>query len=418
MNYVIDRRLNSRHKNTVNRQRFLKRYKKQIKRAVDDAVDNRSITDMNRGEEISVPNEDLKEPVFRHGEGGTKNTVYPGNKEFVAGDKVKRPEGGAGTGSGDASASGQGEDEFSFHISQAEFLDVMFDDLALPNLVRKNLMDTDSYKLVQAGYSNDGVPARMNIVRTMRSAQSRRLALTGKSRRRLKEVTRLLEEQDGKSSAEFLALLEEQHKLRAKIARVPFLDDFDLKYNLHTKQPQPSNKAVMFCVMDVSGSMDQSRKDMAKRFFILLYLFLQRNYEKTEVVFIRHHTHAAEVDEEAFFYSRETGGTIVSSALYLLDEVIKTRYNPEQWNIYGAQATDGDNWHDDSPRCAALVRKQLLPVMNHFAYVEITHGAHQALWYEYEAIAKEFPQQFAMKQVLGPADIFKVFKELFQRQSA
>ena len=172
----------------------------------------------------------------------------------------------------------------------------------------------------------------------------------------------------------------------------------------------------MFCIMDVSGSMDQSRKDMAKRFFILLYLFLQRNYEKTEVVFIRHHTSAREVDEQEFFYSRETGGTIVSSALKLVDETIKDRYSPANWNIYVAQASDGDNWKDDSPICSKIIRENLLSVVNHFSYVEITPGEHQALWREYETIAAEHEDSFALRQVVEPNDIYQVFKDLFKRR--
>jgi hypothetical protein len=168
--------------------------------------------------------------------------------------------------------------------------------------------------------------------------------------------------------------------------------------------------------MDVSGSMDQSRKDMGKRFFILLYLFLQRNYEKTEVVFIRHHTSAKEVDEQEFFYSRETGGTIVSSGLKLVDEIIQDRFSPANWNIYVAQASDGDNWKDDSPLCSKLIREKLLAVVNHFSYVEITPADHQALWREYESIAEENDDRFALRQVVEPGDIYPVFKELFQKR--
>ena len=420
MNYVIDRRLNARNKSTVNRQRFLKRYRKQIKRAVDDAVNKRSITDLDRGEKISIPVEDISEPKFHHGRGGVRNTIHPGNKEFCAGDRIKRPPAGAGgVGGGDASDSGEGVDEFVFQISQSEFLNYLFDDLELPNLVRKNLTDIESYKMVQAGISNEGVPARLHIIRTMRAAQSRRLALSAKSRRRLKAIQAELETMEADSRL-YHDLCEEQQKLRNRINKIPFLDDFDLKYNLLTKHPLPSNKAVMFCVMDVSGSMDQSRKDMAKRFFILLYLFLQRNYEKTEVVYIRHHTSAREVDEQEFFYSRETGGTIVSSALKMVDEVIKDRYPPSNWNIYAAQASDGDNWRDDSPLCSKILKENLLPVMNHYSYVEITPADHQALWREYETLANqpEFESCFALRQVVEPNDIYLVFKDLFQRRIA
>lgn len=418
MNYVVDRRLNARNKSTVNRQRFLKRYRKQIKRAVDEAVNKRSITDLDRGEEISVPKDDISEPVFHHGKGGLHNTIHPGNKEFNAGDRVKRPRQGAGGGAGgDASDSGEGEDEFVFQISQSEFLNIIFEDLELPHLVRKQLTDNEAYKMVQAGFSNEGIPARINIIRTMRSAQARRLALTGRSRRRLKVVDAELE-QEPSDSLYFEELTEERLKLKRKINGIPFLDDFDLKYNLHTKQPLPSNKAVMFCVMDVSGSMDQSRKDMAKRFFMLLYMFLQRNYEKTEVVFIRHHTSAREVDEQEFFYSRETGGTIVSSALKMVAEILKERYPSSHWNTYVAQASDGDNWKDDSPLCGKLLVENILPNVNYFAYIEITPSDHQALWREYEKLTDQFDSYFALRQVIEPSDIYQVFKELFQRRVA
>ncbi|WP_288987988.1 DUF444 family protein, partial [uncultured Cobetia sp.] len=197
---------------------------------------------------------------------------------------------------------------------------------------------------------------------------------------------------------------------------VPFLDTYDLRYNHLINQPMPSNKAVMFCVMDVSGSMTQAHKDIGKRFFLLLYLFLERNYEKVELVFIRHHTAAKEVDEEEFFYSRETGGTIVSSALTLLDEVIESRYPAGEWNLYVAQASDGDNWDDDSTNCRELMIKKLMPRLQYYAYVEITPHAHQALWEEYERVEAEFPERFAMQQIVEAGDIYPVFRELFKRR--
>lgn len=163
--------------------------------------------------------------------------------------------------------------------------------------------------------------------------------------------------------------------------------------------------------------MTQATKDMAKRFFVLLYLFLQRNYEHTEVVFIRHHTSAKEVDEEEFFYSRETGGTIVSSALKLLDEILQERYPVEQWNIYTAQASDGDNWNDDSSACSQLLMDSLLPKMQYYSYIEITPREHQALWQEYEQVQARFPEAFAMQQIVDVNDIYPVFRELFQKKS-
>ena len=420
MSYVIDRRLNGKNKSTVNRQRFLRRYREHIKKAVEEAVSRRSITDMEHGEQISIPGRDTDEPVLHHGRGGKQTVVHPGNKEFVSGEQIARPSGGgSGKGAGKASNSGEGIDEFVFQITQEEFLDFMFEDLELPNLVKRHLTGSETFKTVRAGISNDGNPSRINIVRTLRSAHARRIALSGSSRAKLRscmaELERLLREEP--DNFDDIRQQEEQiSQLRARIKRVPFLDTFDLKYNLLTKQPNPSSKAVMFCLMDVSGSMTQATKDVAKRFFILLYLFLKRNYDKIDVVFIRHHTSAKEVDEEEFFYSRETGGTIVSSALKLMQEVMAERYPVNEWNIYAAQASDGDNWNDDSPVCRDILINQIMPFVQYFTYVEITPREHQALWFEYEQVAEAFAESFAQQQLVSAADIYPVFRELFQRR--
>ncbi len=158
----------------------------------------------------------------------------------------------------------------------------------------------------------------------------------------------------------------------------------------------------------------RTKKDIAKRFFILLYLFLTRVYEKIEVVFIRHHTQAFEVDEEEFFHARDTGGTVVSSALKLTRQIIDARYPSADWNIYVAQASDGDNWDSDSPQCREIISNQLLPKLQYYAYVEITEGEPQNLWYEYEMIAQAHAQ-FAMRRIKDPSEIWPVFRDLFSK---
>lgn len=421
MSYIIDRRQNSKNKSTVNRQRFLRRYKKHIKKAVDEAVNNRSITDLEKGEDISIPNKNLSEPTFHHGSGGMRKKVYPGNKEFVAGDRFKRPESESGGGSGDGQASnqGDGEDEFTFHINQEEFLDFMFSDLELPNMVKKQLKESNEYSLRRGGYTKSGSPEKLNVVRSLRSAHARRIALSGKERRRIRELKKELEtlEDDELTNRHRIdEIVDEIKHLKVRIARLPFIDEFDLKYNNFIRVPKPSSKAVMFCLMDVSGSMTQDIKNIAKRFFILLYLFLNRNYKHIEVVFVRHHTQAKEVDEQEFFYSRETGGTIVSSAIKLTNEIIKARYNPVDWNIYVAQASDGDNWEGDSPISKQIVETEILPMVQYFAYVEISRGPIQNLWMEYSRIERANEGHFAMEQILSTADIYRVFRRLFEKK--
>lgn len=168
--------------------------------------------------------------------------------------------------------------------------------------------------------------------------------------------------------------------------------------------------------MDVSGSMDEGRKDLAKRFFILLYLFMTRHYEKIDVVFIRHHTQAQEVDEQNFFHATETGGTVVSSALVLMEQIIRERYSPTEWNIYGAQASDGDNWHHDSGRCRELLQDKLLPLCRYFAYVQVAEPE-QNLWEEYQKLSEEVGH-FAMRKAVEASEIYPVFRELFKKEGA
>ncbi|PID49313.1 MAG: hypothetical protein CR991_07125 [Proteobacteria bacterium] len=421
MAYIVDRRLNSKNKSLVNRQRFLKRYHRQIREAVSDAVNRRNITDMERGDSITIPRRDISEPVFRHGRGGQRDIVHPGNKEFVQGDRIQRPPfGGGGSASGEAADSGEGMDDFVFQISQHEFLEYLFEDLALPNMVKRQLLGSDSFENRRAGYSEVGNPNQLNIVRTMRSAQARRIALSGKARRRRREVlAELADLSDSDLSAletERRILLEaELAKLNVRLHAVPFLDDFDLKYNLHVKVPMPSPKAVMFCVMDVSGSMTQDIKETAKRFFFLLYLFLQKNYEKIELVFIRHHTQAQEVDEETFFYARETGGTVVSSALTLLANIIDKRYSPDEWNIYCAQASDGDNWQEDNQRCYKVLNDRILPLVQYFTYIEIGDRDPQGLWRLYKRLQSDHADRFAIQRVRDNDEIYPVFRELFSK---
>lgn len=420
MSYIIDRRLNAKNKSAVNRQRFLRRYKEQIKKAVTDVVNERSIKDIDKGGKVSIPSKDISEPVIYHGQGGYNTRVLPGNKQFSTGDKIQRPQGGgSGSGKGQASNSGEGEDDFSFTLSHEEFLDFMFEGLELPNLIKRQLSGVEEFKLVRGGIANEGQPGRVNIVRSLRAANMRRIALTSGKRKRIAALEAELLTLDKKADAEkYQAIVDEIQKLQLAIKRTPWLDTFDLKYNLQIKQPIPRSKAVMFCVMDVSGSMDQATKDIAKRFFILLYLFLQRNYEKTEIVFIRHHTSAKEVNEDEFFHSRETGGTVVSSALTLMNEIIDARYSPNEWNIYGAQASDGDNWGDDSGVCKEIMTNQLLPKCQYFSYIEITPMEHQALWHTYEEVRALFPECFALQHIVGAADIYPVFRELFHKKVA
>jgi len=345
----------------------------------------------------------------------------------VQGDRIEKPQGGGGQGGGgsQASDSGEGEDDFVFSLSKEEFMQVFFEDLALPNLVRTALAEVPEWKSQRAGFSSDGTPNNLHVVRSMRGSLGRRIALGASSRREIAELEERLTELQALSPSTDAAVMRDRaaeideveqrlKHLRGRVAGIPFLDPIDLRFRSRIKVPVPTTKAVMFCVMDVSGSMDEQRKELSKRFFILLYLFLTRHYDKIELVFIRHHTQAAEVTEDEFFHATETGGTVVSSALVLLDEVIRARYPTSEWNLYVAQASDGDNWHHDSSRCREILEDKILPLVRYFAYVQVAQ-TEQNLWDEYMALA-ETHKHFAMRKVLDASQIYPVFRELFKKE--
>jgi len=418
LHQVIDRRLSGKNKSIGNRERFLRRYRDQIRDAVREAVGDRSIRDIEQGTDITLPKRDVSEPVFNHGSGGIRETVHPGNREYVRGDRIRRPEGGGGSGNGSgASNEGTSEDDFVFRITREEFMNYFFDDLALPRLIRTQLLaDAPEWKTRRAGFVSEGNPTSLHVVRSMRVALGRRIAMGGDARvelRRLEELLKQLEEQDHAPLVEITELKAEIELLRQRLKRVPWLDPFDLRFRNRVREPLPTSKAAMFCLMDVSGSMDEARKDLAKRFFILLYLFLSRHYQQTDVIFIRHHTQAAEVTEDEFFHATESGGTVVSSALTLMHEIIRERYTGQQWNIYGAQASDGDNWQQDSSKCRELLDVKLLPLVRYFAYVQVA-DEDQNLWEEYTRV-RDANTNFAMQKICTPAQIFPVFRDLFKK---
>ncbi|MGE0744736.1 MAG: YeaH/YhbH family protein [Rhodospirillales bacterium] len=430
MTQFIDRRQNPKDKSLGNRQRFMQRARAQIKEVVNRSVKDRNITDIASGETISIPTRGIGEPRLRQAPtGGVRPRVYTGNKQFSSGDRIPKPQGGDAGGRGKEGAdSGEGEDAFEFALTREEFLDLFFEDLELPDLVKRELKEVKTMRRARAGITTAGSPSNLNILRTMRHAHSRRIALR---RPRTAAVAELeaeiaaLEANPRRSAEEDerLAALRTQLEVWERRRRaIPYIDPLDLRFNAFTHKPEPNAKAVMFCLMDVSGSMGEREKDLAKRFFILLHLFLQRRYDHIDVVFIRHTHEAQEVDEETFFYSRETGGTVVSTALAEMAKVQKDRYPASEWNIYAAQASDGENHSGDAERCISLLEETLMPVCQYYAYVEILDEREieifrnapdgTALWRAYRVVGEAWPN-FAMKRIARPGDIYPVFRELF-----
>lgn len=415
---IVDRRIDPQGRGAVNRERFIRRFKGEIKRAADEEFSRRSITDVGRGGRITIPGRGLAEPHLTHdAQSGNRDFVVPGNREFLPGDKLPRPEeSGAGDGEGDEAGEGEGRDSFAFVLSREEFLALFFDDLELPNLERTRFGEVTMERVQRAGYSREGLPLNLLPAMTVRMSIARRIALRGSIDDRVEELEAEREEAGADRRTE---IDEEIARLRARRESLPFLEDVDRRYRARVARPAPAARAVMLCLMDVSGSMDERKKDLAKRFFVLLYLFLERKYGAVDVVFIRHTEHAEEVDEQRFFNDPQTGGTLVRPALELADKVIDTRYGGPDWNVYVAQASDGDCTTEDGRLSAAFVKDVMLPKLRYFAYVDIPSSSGwfnrpSDLWQSYDAI--EDPG-FARRSVRGRGDIWPVFRELFSRKA-
>ncbi|HVZ06770.1 YeaH/YhbH family protein [Rhodopila sp.] len=426
--HIVDRRLNPSGKNLANRQRFMRRAKAQIRKAVHESAGNRSIRDADDGGEVVLPAQGVHEPTFRRsGSGGVRDHLLPGNKEYIAGDTIQRPPSGGGGSGSEGSPDGEGEDDFRFALSRDEFVDLFLEDLELPDLAKRRVVNAEAPTWHRAGYSVSGSPANLALNRTVRNSLSRRIALRRPKPHELQALRDAIAAL--KESGDEAGALELELELRRKERRtglIPYIDPIDVRYKRFDPMPRPVAQAVMFCLMDVSGSMTEHMKDLAKRFYVLLYIFLKRRYKNVDVVFIRHTHQASEVDEDTFFHSPETGGTVVSTALEEMQRVIDERYSPDSWNIYAAQASDGDNTASDNDKTAALLTRVILPACQYYAYLEVGRDSEHFppgfirrdsdLWQTYSAIIKA-GAPMAMRKVGHRRDIYPVFRELFAKKT-
>jgi len=416
--FIVDRRLNPGGKSLENRQRFLRRAKALVQGAVKKTSEGRDIRDVLEGGEVSIPLDGMHEPRFRR-EGGTRDRVLSGNKKFVEGDILPRPDGGRG-GRGTQPGEGDSEDDFRFVLSRDEFVDLFLDDLELPDLAKRKLAEAESEGLQRAGYTTSGSPANISVSRTVQLALARRIALRRPRPQEIAELEAELEECENETRrAELSARIE---TLKAKAKRIPFIDPIDIRFRRFETVPKPVAQAVMFCLMDVSGSMSEHMKDLAKRFYMLLYVFLTRRYRHVEIVFSRHTDRAEEVDEETFFRGPASGGTMVSSALQAMSDIVKSRFRPSDWNIYAAQASDGDNSIADSALTGRLLTESILPVSQFFAYLEVGEASgssfempDSSLWTLYQRLRAD-GAPLSMRKVNERSQIFPVFHDLFQRR--
>jgi uncharacterized sporulation protein YeaH/YhbH (DUF444 family) len=421
---IIDRRRNPHGKNLENRQRVLARARAAVARATRSAIDQGTIREVGRDQAVTIPADSLHEPSFHTVfTKGTRQVILSGNKEFSTGDRLSRPpasKGGSGSGDGQG-GSESGEDGFRFVLTRDEFLDLFFEDLELPDLVKSQIVATETMAPQRTGISTDGSPSQIDMARSMRQSMARRIGL-----RRPKtpdilaleaEIAAL--EESGQEPERLLTVQAELVTALQRQKRVPWIDPVDLRYRRFTQVPKPSARAVMFCLMDVSGSMSEQMKDLAKRFFLLLHVFLERRYKHVDLVFIRHTETAEEVDEQTFFSDPRTGGTVVSTALAEFMRIQRARYPESSWNIYAAQASDGDNSSSDTHKSVGMLENDILPLVQYFAYIEVGTMAvirgETELWRGYNPLSQR-NTRLAMSRVSDRRDIFSVFRQLFARK--
>jgi uncharacterized sporulation protein YeaH/YhbH (DUF444 family) len=415
--YIIDRRKNDKGKSTTNRNKFIKRIEAQIKKNIPNVLNNQSIKDISSGKgNIKVKIKGINEPNFTYdSEKGIRHKILPGNKDvnlaFSEGDLIPKPKNSGGRGGRKGSKDADiGEDEFVISITREEFLDFFFDDLELPDMTKKYLKSLEEYKIKRSGIKKDGAASNLDLVRSYKNSLSRRIGVEAVLKKKLKDLQNEYEETGN------VELLSEIELTEKRLNAIPYLDEQDLRYKNFEKFPEPTTNAVMFCIMDISASMGEKEKDIARRFFTLLYIFLTKQYPKVDIVFIQHHTEAKEVTEEEFFNSRENGGTVITTALELTREIIRERYD-QNWNIYVSQASDGDVWGpQDSDNCIKILR-ELLPQIQYMAYIEVSDEDYlredvSDLWVAYKLISNK---NFSMKSIKDVNQIWDVFKRLFKK---
>ena len=419
---IIDRRGNPSGRSLPNRQKFLKRARDSVRKSVADELAKRRI-DATGGANIPLPTDGIDEPTFHHNRRtGRTEHVVPGNKEFIEGDTIPRPDGGGGGGGREGSPDGKGEDAFLFTLTEDELWGIILDGLELPRLVKRSIAQTVELERHRAGYSVSGTPSNLALKATMRKSIGRRIALHRPTEDELEALKAELEEARSRSDdAEIERLEEKVAQMEAHMLRVAFIDPIDVRYRRFDRTPKPIVKAVMFCLMDVSGSMTEAMKFLAKQIFMLIYVFLTKNYQHVDIVFVRHTSTAEEVDHDTFFYSRETGGTVVSSVLEKMLEIVRARYSPDDVNIFGVQVSDGDNYGADSGKCVSVLGGDVLPICQDYVYLEVGDGNASArgtdLWRAYEPLTLT-NVNFAMRHInelSNIADFVQFLRDLYPK---
>lgn len=360
------------------RARHREKIRETIKDNIADIISEEAIIGKSGDKVIKVPIRGMKEYRFVYGDNNPG--AGQGDGDTQPGDVVGQGQ-ADGSPMGDKAGNTPGEDYYETDITLDELIDILFEDLELPHLERKKFKVLESTRLRKPkGVRKVGIRARLDKKKTAIQRVKRKLAADNNGNEGLEE-------------------------------RFPF-HEADLRYKRLVEDVKEESNAVVFCIMDTSGSMDTTKKYLARSFYFLLYQFVKAKYNNTELVFIAHHTQAREVTEEEFFHKGESGGTFISSGYKLALEIIKDRYDPSIWNIYTFHCSDGDNWSSDN-ESAVKAAQELVNECNLFGYGEIKPGLagsfESSMFKVFEPVKGD---NLALVKIIRKEDVLPAFRTL------
>lgn len=386
------------------RRRHRELVEESIKKNIGNIIAEESIIGQSKGKKIKIPIKGIKEYQFIYGK--NSSGVGTGDGSEKRGDKIGEDQAGKnGKGNGQAGTQ-EGEDVYETEITIEELIKYLFEDLCLPDIDKKKLSELESIKSYKnLGFQKKGIPPRL--------AKRRSVIEKIKREQGFLRNCNPLEEQDNIKEEEESNLSETE--TNGSLKRFPFMED-DLRYRRIREDNKKDFNAVVICIMDVSGSMDQTKKYMARSFYFLLYQFIRLKYANVEVVFVAHTTTAKEVNENDFFHKGESGGTYISSGYEKALEIIEQRYSPANWNIYAFHCSDGDNWSEDNKKALESADK-LCAACNLFGYGEIVPGYYSSgstIKAEYKNNIKR--KNFSIITMSKKEDIVPGLKKLLERE--
>jgi uncharacterized sporulation protein YeaH/YhbH (DUF444 family) len=360
------------------------RHNVKVREAVEQSLPNMisdpDLLSRGNGKMVQVPVRLLEHARFRLRDPESETGAGQGAAQAQPGQVMRpgAPQPGQEPGEGKG-GSGQGEVRFVLELKVDDIVDYLWEKMKLPELKPRQSPSMDDAELVREGWDKRGARSRLDRRRTVKEAVKRRSI---------------------------------QHD------PAPFTND-DLRFRQLVRRPRPATNAVVIFAIDVSGSMGEAERQLAKTFFFFALQGIRRQYAKVETVFLAHAEEAWEFNEAEFFQTSGTGGTVTSSVLNLTREVLRTRYDPGQYNVYLFYASDGDNFSDDREPAAATLR-ELLPILNYTGYVEVRPSHSMTVETETSGIFGQLQQSglpVGIARLTRSEEVWDALRLFFQQQA-